>query len=308
MKEVKIALDEKRCNRFFNLVEKVGEEHAGKYLKTVANLLNPGDLKPVGFEYDKDKKVVNLIYAKSGKKMKKSKPVRVAFKKKAQEDNKDYRVQETNPNYTSKGKGEKKWRDYRTSMHTEAALLRRIARLKKRIEMLKEASMKDTKKEEKKTADIMKRLRNIRRKIAALKKKAKFDPRILTDLNPESSFGPAPTKADEKGFRRVDYGVQVADEGKRKQPVPNTQSMVTEVHEVQKAMASKAAKVAQIVDDMIEKGLIKPEEKYKEIERLISMNSVELKKVENFVKKASVGETVLIKDDVYIDFSEIVGD
>ena len=208
-----------------------------------------------------------------------------------------------------------------------AAILRRL-RAKRLAALRNRRARKDNTSYRRKIASIIDRIIeskdfSYKKRIASIvdnlikkqkinKKRATFDPRLITDLNPEKNFGPAPQMAAEKQFKRKPYGTEFADEGsnKRKMPSPNTQDMITkDKREIEKAYTAKATRVASIIDDMLKKNLIKVEDKDKEFERLMGMDIVEIEKIGSYVKKASSNpDTILVNDDMIIDFNKIVGD
>lgn len=324
--------------------------------------------------------------------------------------------------YSSEGKGEGKWEDYRTSKFSEASLKLRLARLMRKLEQierkLKEEEVKvrprverevpiewedeerevrvrpreerdrldrvrrrlrtltskllseKEKEEDMKVALLKRKIANLRRKIAELeaepeieeeetfdelersierykalrgrsasrlaklkeikakrlarlkeklarirekvgtKKKAVFDPRVFTDLDPEATFGPHPEMADEVGERRREYKVDLAHEKSEevKKPVPKTIEMVTEKPaEVEKAFIEKASKVIEIVDKMIDKGMISLNQKYSKINELLKFNDLELERIKKYVDEIKK-DTIIATGDEFIDLEKIIGD
>lgn len=342
--------------------------------------------------------------SKGGKKEEKNKKIslwdRIAFwrKKKGVDEEAmktDYRTKEErgHPDYSTEGKGEGKWEDFRISRYSEASLKDKIAMLKRRIAELRreirEAEVEDDriyekideergddfskdfvyrrlkekvsnlkrKISEKQEADslrkrmmlrrarlerllrekenvgvfkessvsglaklsslrnrLLRKIESLKRKLSEFKvgykKKAVFDPRILTDLSPEVGFGPHPEIADEVGERRREYKVELAHEKSEevKKPIPETSKMVAEKPaEVEKAFIEKASKVVKIVDKMIDKGIISEAMKYQKINDLLKFNDFELNRIDKYVDEVK-SENVLVIDEQMIDLEKIIGD
>jgi len=175
---------------------------------------------------------------------------------------------------------------------------------------LREESLKRIKE---KIARLKERLASLEDKtktIERIKRKAVFDPRILTDLDPEAGFGPMPEFAQERA-PEYKYEVELAHEKSEeiKKPIPKTMQMVKEkAPVVEKAFVEKASKVMKIIDEMIEKGLITENEKYQKFSDLLKFNDFELERFKKFVNETKSERGVLVIDEGIIDFNKIVGD